>query len=476
MIDGLKPYPEYKDSGSPWLGKVPKDWNLRRTKNVLRERSDKGFPGEALLAATQTKGVVRKEQYENRTVLALKDLHLLKLVRAGDFVISLRSFQGGIEYAREQGIISPAYTVLYPIDGSAHGFLAWLFKSKPYIENLSLYVTGIRQGQTIDYQRLGRSELILPPCDEQSAIVRFLNHANRKIERYIRAKKKLIVLLNEQKQAIIHRAVTRGLDPNGCLKTSQSRWFPDIPDGCNVVTLRRVIHAAIDGPHFSPRYLDSGIPFLSARNVKADRWSLDDAKFISESDYAEFSKRVRPQVGDVLYTKGGTTGIARAVDLTFPFQVWVHIAVLKLKRDKVDPEYLALVLNSPRCYEQSQLFTRGATNQDLGLGRMKNIEFPLPFSVSGQRKLVKDIRQAVSAQDSAISRNEHEIGLIREYRTRLVADVVTGQLDVRETAARLPVEPKALEPVDEAEHVEAVPGDDETDSDVDEVGDSSRIG
>ena len=145
MIHNLKPYPAYKDSGVPWLGEVPEHWKLKRTKTVLRERSQKGFPDEPLLAATQTKGVVRKELYENRTVLALKDLHLLKLVRVNDFVISLRSFQGGIEFAHEQGIISPAYTILYPVEAQNHGFLAWLFKSKPYIENLSLFVTGIRE-------------------------------------------------------------------------------------------------------------------------------------------------------------------------------------------------------------------------------------------------------------------------------------------------------------------------------------------
>lgn len=209
------------------------------------------------------------------------------------------------------------------------------------------------------------------------------------------------------------------------------------------MTVRRVIHAAIDGPHFSPKYLDNGIPFLSARNVKADRWSLDDVKYVSGSDYRDFCKRVRPERGDVLYTKGGTTGVARAVDLTFPFQVWVHIAVLKLKRDRIDPEYLALALNSPRCYEQSQLFTRGATNQDLGLGRMKDIELPLPTSIGEQRLLVEGLNASFSTQDTTIARTEREIELIREYRTRLTADVVTGKLDVREAAARLPEEAPA---------------------------------
>ena len=129
MIANLTPYPDMKDSDVEWLGAVPEHWELRRMKTLLLQRNEKGHPNEPLLAATQTKGVVRKEHYENRTVLAMKDLHLLKLVHVNDFVISLRSFQGGIEYARQRGIISPAYTVLYPAHSEDHGYLAHLFKS-----------------------------------------------------------------------------------------------------------------------------------------------------------------------------------------------------------------------------------------------------------------------------------------------------------------------------------------------------------
>src|SRR3989304_2654951 len=100
----LNSYSYFKDSDLPWLGEIPEHWKLRKMKYLFRERNEKGFPDEPLLAATQSKGVVRKEHYENRTVLALKDLHLLKLVEVGDFVISLRSFQGGIEYAHQRGI------------------------------------------------------------------------------------------------------------------------------------------------------------------------------------------------------------------------------------------------------------------------------------------------------------------------------------------------------------------------------------
>ena len=210
----LKPYPKYKPFGVDWLGDVPSHWRTRRLKTVLSERVEKGFPDEPLLAATQAQGVVLKEQYENRTVLALKDLHLLKLVHVGDFVISLRSFQGGIEYAYERGIISPAYTVLHSIDGTVNEYLARLFKSGPFIENLSLHVTGIREGQNIDYGKLRVSLIPLPPLDDQTAIVRYLDHAADRIRRAVSAKERLIELLTEQRQAVIHRAVTRGLDPN----------------------------------------------------------------------------------------------------------------------------------------------------------------------------------------------------------------------------------------------------------------------
>ena len=244
MAAELKPYSAYKDSGVPWLGEVPAHWELRRTKTLLDQRSDKGFPNEPLLAATQSKGVVRKEEYDARTVLALKDLHLLKLVHVGDFVISLRSFQGGIEYARDRGIISPAYTVLYPFDANHHAYLAQLLKSQPYIENLSLFVTGIRQGQNIDYDRLTRSYLPLPPHPEQTAIARFLDHADRRIRRYIRTKQKLIALLEEQKQAIIHQAVTGQIDvctgqPYQAYKPSGVEWLGDVPEHWEVLPLKR---------------------------------------------------------------------------------------------------------------------------------------------------------------------------------------------------------------------------------------------
>ena len=142
----MKRYEAYDSFPDIWVNEIPAHWETHKMKYLFHERSEKGYPDEPLLVASQNMGVVPKKVYGNRTVEAQKDLHLLKLVRVGDFVISLRSFQGGLEYAYYQGIISPAYTVLTPHEPITAGYFRYLAKSKLFIGLLTLCVTGISEG------------------------------------------------------------------------------------------------------------------------------------------------------------------------------------------------------------------------------------------------------------------------------------------------------------------------------------------
>lgn len=444
MIKGLLPYPTYRRSAHPWLGEIPAHWSENRSKHYFREVDEKSQTGEEeLMSVSHKTGVTPRQKHVTMFQAESNVGH--KICRPGDIAINtMWAFMGALGVARQIGLVSPSYGVYRPLQpGEYDGdYLDALLRIEAYKSEYLCRSTGITSSRMRLYpDEFLRIPLLFPPPEEQAAIVRFVNYVDRYIRLYIRAKRRLIALLNEQKEAIVHRAVTQGLDPNVRLKPSGNAWFPEIPEDWDVLSMRRVIHHAIDGPHHSPSYLDEGVPFLSARNIKADSWSLDDVKYISEADYQEFCRRVTPEPGDVLYTKGGTTGVARAVDLTFAFQVWVHVAVLKLKKRKVTPRYLAAALNTPRCYEQSQLFTRGATNQDLGLGRMKSIVLPVP-PIEGQNAIVSFTERKSSRLLAAISSAEREIELIREYRTALIADVVTGKLDVRDAASRLPEESK----------------------------------
>src|SRR5690606_26397588 len=131
------------------------------------------------------------------------------------------------------------------------------------------------------------------------------------------------------------------------------------------------------GPHFSPKYSDTGIPFISGGNIRANKIDFSNCKYISEELHEELSKRCKPEFGDLLYTKGGTTGIAHLNKENKDFNVWVHVAVLKIIK-LIDGKYLQHALNSPHCYEQSQLYTHGVGNQDLGLTRLIHITVPVP--------------------------------------------------------------------------------------------------
>ena len=128
----MKRYEKYKPTGIQWLPEIPEHWNSIKIKYCFNQRSEKGFPNEPVLCATQSKGVIPQSLYENRVVVVNKGFEGLKLVKIGDFVISLRSFQGGIEYAYYQGIISSAYTILTPKDERNSKYFKLIFKSHPY--------------------------------------------------------------------------------------------------------------------------------------------------------------------------------------------------------------------------------------------------------------------------------------------------------------------------------------------------------
>jgi type I restriction enzyme S subunit len=417
MRAALKPYPAYKESGVEWLGEVPEHWTLRRTKTVLRERIERGYPDEPLLAATQTKGVVRKEQYENRTVLAFNDLHLLKLVHVGDFVISLRSFQGGIEFAHERGIISPAYTILYPEVPDMRGFLAWLFKSRPYIENLTLHVTGIRQGQNIDYQRLSRSTLPVPPLPEQAAIVRYLDYMDHRIRRYIRAKQKLIKLLEEQKQVIIHEAVTGQIDvrtgkPYPAYKDSGVEWLGQVPEHWEVRRLKSICRLAY-GDALAEDAREDGITPVFGSNGRVG--------------YHSSANTSAPCI--VIGRKGSFGKVnfsyqpVFAIDTTFFVDArnsaanlrWLFYLLGLLKLDQVSRDSAVPGLAREDAY--ARVITVPTFEEQVAIARY--------------------LDDATANTDTAIAHARDEIELLREYRTRLIADVVTGKLDVREAAANL---------------------------------------
>lgn len=168
----------------------------------------------------------------------------------------------------------------------------------------------------------------------------------------------------------------------------------ELPKGWAWATLGHLSLSVKDGPHYSPKYVDDGIPFISGGNVRPEGIDFSSTKYISKELHQELSKRCKPEIGDLLYTKGGTTGIARINTDPREFNVWVHVAVLKLA-EPLQSFYVQHALNSQHCYRQAQEYTHGVGNQDLGLTRMVWITVPLP-PLAEQARIVAEVDRHLS--------------------------------------------------------------------------------
>lgn len=429
-------YPSYKASDVEWLGTIPEHWKIVKAKRIFREVSIKNHPDEPLLAATQTKGVIPKSLYENTTVTASKNFETLKLVRKGDFVISLRSFQGGIEYAHYQGIISPAYTILEPQEEVVHNYYRYILKSKRYISGLTLLVTGIREGQNIDTSKFKDSFLPLPPKEEQTAIARFLDYKLAKINRFIQKKKQLIKLLNEQKAAIINQAVTKGLDPNAKMKDSGIEWLGEIPASWEPTPLKYLLkpNGIIRGPFGSALRTDffvkTGYKVYEQKNAIYKDLSLGTS-YIDLKKFTEL-KRFEVLDGDFLMSCSGTIGKLHKVEGSFEKGIINQaMMILRIKENILKSDYFHWLFESE--YIKSGILdnSKGSAMKNLvGINEFKALIIPLP-NINDQVAIVNHLNKETLVINTTISKIEKELALTEEYKTALIAEAVTGKIDVR---------------------------------------------
>jgi type I restriction enzyme S subunit len=298
----------------------------------------------------------------------------------------------------------------------------------------------------------------IPSAREQTAIVRFLNHADRRIRRYIRAKKKLIALLNEQKQAIIHRAVTRGLDPNVRLKPSGVEWLGDVPEHWEVKPAkwyyREVDERSATGSEelLSVSHI-TGVTPRSEKNI---------TMFMAESYAGHKLCREGDLVINTMWAWMAALGVARHPGIVSP----AYAVYRPIRREAFHPTFIDNLLRTKPYVTEYVCRSTGIRSSRLRLYPEQFLRIPLVRpSLAEQQAILDAIREATAELERAMQTAEREISLLREYRTRLIADVVTGKLDVREAAAKLPDEPEEMGTIDETDAL--AEGEDTTDVDLD---------
>jgi type I restriction enzyme S subunit len=442
-----------KDSGVPWLGKVPQEWRLRKLRQLLSRRTERNRSDLPLLSVVRERGVIlrNKTSGEENYNYIPDDLSNYKVVRVGQFATNkMKAWQGSYGVSQHDGIVSPAYFV-FDLAGVDGRFFHTAIRSRAYVPSFAQASDGVRIGQwDLAESRMREIIFAIPPPPEQAAIVRFLDRADRRMRRYIRAKQQLINLLEEQKQAIIHRAVTRGLDPKVRLKPSGVEWLGDVPAQWDVVSFTRIATERSDYRGATPTKTESGVFLVTAKNVRKGWVDYNASKeFVAERDYATIMRRGLPKIEDILLTMEAPLGHAALVDREH-IALAQRIVRFRFDRHRVEPRFVLQSVLSP--YFQNQLLCRGTGSTALGIkaSKLPQIKLLVP-PPPAQRAVLEYIDEQCKPIDASIGQARSEINLLREYGTRLVADVVTGKLDVREAAARLPADDDKLEPLGEVE-------------------------
>jgi len=456
MATGLKPYPEYKDSGVPWLGQVPEQWRVDRPK-WLFQKMDRPVRENDNIVTCFRDGTVtlRKNRRTSGFTTALKEIGY-QGIRRGDLVIhAMDAFAGAVGVSDSDGKGSPVYSVCEALPKANAGYYAYIIREMARSQWILALATGIRERSTdFRYGDFACQSVPVPPLSEQVAIVRYLNHADRKVRRAIRTRQQLIKLLTEQKQAIINRAVTRGLDPNVRLKPSGVPWLGDIPEHWEVRRLKSLLGTRItDGPHVTPTFVSDGVPFLSVDGIQNGDLVFETCRYVSPEDHAEFRKKTSPHRDDILLGKAASTGKIARVKVDFEFSIWSPLALIRPDQFQVVSPFLEYALKDFSSQAQIETLCTLNTQKNISMDDIPRVLLPLS-PIAEQLAIVHHIEDATTNLDLAIDAARREIDLLREYRTRLIADVVTGKLDVRDVLVpvdKTDVMPEELVSIDDVE-------------------------
>lgn len=455
MIHDLKPYPAYKDSGVPWLGKVPEHWIELRIKNLFREKDERSGDGNGvLLSLTRARGIIPQTEASNR-IASAEDLSKYKVCRPSDLIMNrMQAWSGMFAVSSYNGLVSPDYSVFAAIGKLDVKYFEHLFKTPILVEQFAQRSKGIGSGFNRLYTPdFGAVSLVIPPLFEQSAIVRYLDHFDQRIRHYIRAKKKLIKLLEEQKQAIIQQAVTCGLDPNVKLKSSGVEWLGDVPKHWEVLRLKSLVTEAVAGPYGSSltkaMYTQQGYRVYGQQQVIPDDFTIGDY-YISAEQFSQM-QRYRVFTGDVLVSVMGTVGRVAVVPKNAEPGI-INPRLVRYRPDitRVKPRYLQLAMQGPTSQVQLREAAKGTTMEGLNMQILGKLVLAIP-PLSEQDAILNEWHTKSEVLVYAENSIRSEISLLREYRTRLIADVVTGKLDVREAAASLPDKSDEMEIEDDFE-------------------------
>mgnify|MGYP000843826994 CR=1 FL=1 len=443
----MKKYENYTPSGVSWLGDIPSSWEYKKIGNLFSQRKTKVSDKDYAPLSVSKGGIV--PQLDTAVKTDAGDNR--KLVRAGDFVINSRSDRkGSCGVSPLDGSVSLINIVLEPRQHWNNRYIHYLLRSPIFSEEYYRYGRGIVSDLwTTRFSEMKNILLPIPSIEEQGQIVRFLDWQVSKINKIIETKKKEIKCVTELKRTVVNETVTHGLNPDVPMKFSGVEWLGDIPAHWTTIKLRQILHPFSEKNHPELPLLsvvrEQGVIIRNVEDKESNHNFIPDDlsgyKMVKKGQFA--MNKMKAWQGS--YGISNYTGIVSPAyfifDVDFENLEYFHYAI----RSKVYVNFFAQASDGIRVGQW-----------DLSINKMKEIPFIVP-PVDEQKAIVEYIPIAFAKYDEAIAKLTEEVDILHELRNKLISDVVTGQIDVRDIE------------VPDFEYVEETEDESDDDSDEDDV-------
>ena len=422
-----------KDSGIEWIGEVPEGWRTINPKALFTQRKDKAQKGERQLTSSQQHGILYQDDYMELTgskvVTVEKDFDILKHVEAGDFVISMRSFQGGLEYSTKSGAISSAYVMLVPnLELVYPRFFRWLLKSSVYIDALQRTTNMVRDGQAMRYSNFAQVRLFTLPLDEQKSRADFLDVECSSIDKIHFKTRSSIEEYKKLKQAVITQAVTKGVRGERETKDSGVEWIGAIPKDWEIKRLKSFC-TIVDCKNRTPDVFPDGkYTVVRTTCIKDCSFSYEGSYQTDTTNFKAWTLKGQPHKGDIFFTREAPVGEACLVPNADNLCMGQRVMFFR-PEDNSDARYIMYSIYGPLVREYIASKNSGSTVGHLKLGQVACI--PIFYCPPLEQKEIADYLDAKCAEiDELIAKKEQLVKELESYKRSLIYEVVTGKREV----------------------------------------------
>jgi type I restriction enzyme S subunit len=414
---------------------LPSDWEYLPIRSIFTESDTRcGDNQYDLLSVTQDRGIIKQSDVDIKKDISNDDKSKYKVLLKDSIAYNkMRMWQGAVGINEiDDGIVSPAYVVINPTKEMNTKFYYYLFKTPYMISQFGKYSYGLVDDMnSLRYDDFQKIYIPIPPLEEQNKIVDFIDKKAVQIEKFIKDKTRFIELLKEQKEAVNNEAVTKGLDNTVEFKDSEIEWLGKIPKHWEIKKLKYAVIKIGDIDHYMPDSVPSGKPYIMTGDMfeKASMIDFENCKQVSEEDYLKLSRKIKPNTGDIIFARYATIGTVCYVDIEKDFLVSYACVTIKPKHQKVTGKYLFYFFKSNFFLEEIKSHINSNTQGNVGVDSLYRTRLVVP-PYEEQLQIVEYIENELNQIDKLIEKTTKEIELIKEYKTSLINEAVSGKIKV----------------------------------------------